>query len=88
MNDKRLFYCVNMKSKSEVPKALKIFEKYTSAPDAILYDSLKEHKSKKMKKICSKNGTSICLLEENTPWSNRSEVHVGLMKKSVQKDMK
>ena len=27
-------------------------------------------------------------MEENTPWSNRAELYIGLIKESVQKDMK
>ena len=33
-------------------------------------------------------GTSILLLETGTPWANRAELYIGLMKEAVRKDMK
>ena len=33
-------------------------------------------------------GTSLRLLETGTPWANRAELNIGLMKEEVHKDMK
>eukprot|EP00957_Ditylum_brightwellii_P204183 15338039-Ditylum_brightwellii.AAC.1 len=33
-------------------------------------------------------GTTLCVLEEGTPWANRSKLYVGLFKQAVRKNMK
>ena len=38
-------------------------------------------------KFCSDIGTTLRALEEGTPWSNKAELYIGLLKEAVQKDM-
>ena len=33
-------------------------------------------------------GTALRVLEEGTPWSNRAELYIGLIKKAVRKEMR
>ncbi len=33
-------------------------------------------------------GTTLRALEEGTPWANKAELYIGLLKEAVQKDMK
>ena len=33
-------------------------------------------------------GTTLRVLEEGTPWANKAELYIGLMKEAVRKDMK
>ena len=77
-----------MPSKSDVPKALKLFAKEIGAPSAIICDAAREQISKDVKSICRKMGTALRVLEENTPWANRAELYIGLVKEAVRKDMK
>ena len=40
-----------------------------------------------VKKFCIDIGTTLRALEEGTPWSNEAELHIGLIKEAVRKDM-
>ena len=88
VTDKGFVYVVPMKSKSEVLQAVKQFAKEVGAPDAIISDAAREQKSTDLKKFCQSVGTSLRILEEGTPWSNKAELYIGIMKESVRKDMK
>ena len=41
-----------------------------------------------MRKFCNEIGTTLRLLEKNTPWSNKAELYIGIIKEAVRKDMK
>ena len=41
-----------------------------------------------MKSFLNKIGTSLRVLEEGTAWANKAELHIGLLKEAVRKDMK
>ncbi len=88
VTDKGFVYVVPMKSKSEVLQAVKQFAKEIGAPDAIILDAAAEQKSQKLRKFCSKIGTTLRILEEGTPWANKAELYIGLIKEAVRKDMK
>jgi hypothetical protein len=88
VTDKGFVYVVPMPSKSDVPKALKLFAKEIGAPSAIICDAAGEQISKDVKSICRKMGTALRVLEENTPWANRAKLYIGLVKEAVRKDMK
>ena len=76
-----------MKSVSEFPKALKMFAKEVGVPEAIISDSHKFHKSKKVRQFCHKIGTNLRMLKGSTQWANRDELYVGLFKEAVRKYM-
>lgn len=88
VTDKGFVYVVPMKSKSEVLQAVKQFAKEIGAPDAIISDCSGEQKSHALKRFCNEIGTTLRTLEEGTPWSNRAELYIGLIKEAVRKDMK
>jgi transposase InsO family protein len=88
VTDKGFVYVVPMKTKGEVLQALKQFAKEIGAPDAIVSDAAAEQSSQKLRKFCSAIGTTLRLLEEGTPWANKAELYVGLIKEAVRKDMK
>ena len=67
---------------------VKQFAKEIGAPDAIISDASREQMSQPLHKFCSEIGTTLRVLEEGMPWSNRAELYVGLIKAAVQKDMK
>jgi hypothetical protein len=77
-----------MKSKSEVLQAVKQFAKEVGAPDAIICDAASEQKSADLKKFLGEIGTTLRVLEEGTPWANKAELYIGLIKEAVRKDMK
>ena len=88
VTDKGFAYVVPMKSKSEVLQAVKQFAKEVGAPDAIICDMSGEQTSKSLRKFCHEIGTTLKVLEEGTPWANKAELYVGLIKEAVRKDMK
>ena len=87
VTDKGYVYVVPMKSKSEVLLAVKQFAKEIGAPDAIICDMSGEQTSKAVRQFCSEIGTTLKVLEEGTPWANRAELYIGLIKEAVRKDM-
>ena len=86
--DKGFLHVVPMKQKSEVFMAVKMFAKEIGAPNAIVCDMAKELTSAKLKGFLNDIGTSLCALEEGTPWANKAELYIKLMKEAVQKDMR
>ena len=88
VTDKGFVYVVTMTSKSEVLQAVKEFAKEIGAPEAIICDAAREQKSKSLRKFLGEIGTTLRVLEEGTPWSNKAELYIGLIKEAVRKDMK
>ena len=85
--DNGFVYVVPMKKKSEVLQAVKQFAKEVGALDAIIADMAGEQMSRDLKCFCNDIGASICALEEGTPWSNKPELYIGLLKEAVHKDL-
>ena len=44
--------------------------------------------SEDMKKFCNEIGTTLKVLEKNTPWFNKYELYIGIIKEAVNRDMK
>ena len=87
VTDKGFLYVVPMRSKSDVMNAVKQFAKEIGAPDAIICDAAKEQVSKDLRKFLTEIGTMLRVLEEGTPWANKAELYIGLLKEAVRKDM-
>ena len=87
VTDKGFVYVVPMRNKSEVLQAVKLFAKEVGAPDAIISDMSGEQTSKDLRKFCAEIGTTLKFFEEGTPWSNKAELYIGLIKEAVRKDM-
>ena len=77
-----------MRSRGEVLLAMKQFAKEVGVPDAIICDAAGEHKSNKMRSFCHEIGTTLRLLERGTPWANKAELYIGILKEAVRKDMR
>ena len=88
VTDRGFVYEVPMKNKSEVLQAVKQFAKEIGAPDAIICDAAREQTSKDLRQFLNSIGTSLRVLEENTPWANKAELYIGIIKEAVRKDMK
>ena len=41
-----------------------------------------------VRQFCSDIGTTLRALEEGTPWVNKAELYIGLIKEAVRKDMR
>ncbi len=68
--------------------AVKQFAKEVGAPDAFVCDMSGEQMSNDMRNFCNEIGTTLRALEEGTPWSNKAELYIGLIKEAVRKDMR
>ena len=76
-----------MQQKSEVLQEIKQFAKEIGAPTSIIADMSGEQMSHDTRKFCNDIGTTLQALEEGTPWSNKAELYIGLLKEAVRKDM-
>ena len=47
-----------------------------------------EKTSRAPRKYCSNTGINLQYLEEGTPWENKAELFIGLIKEAVRKDTK
>ena len=88
VTDKGFVYVVPMYKKSDVLYAVKEFTKSIGAPEAIICDPAGEQRSNALRKFLQEIGTALRPLEEGTPWMNRAELYIGLIKEAVRKDMK
>jgi hypothetical protein len=61
--------------------------KEIGAPDAIICDGAGEQSSHELKHFCGQIGTTLRHLEEGTPWANRAELYIGILKQAVRTDM-
>ena len=86
--DKGCISVVPMWSKYEALQGFKLFAKKGGTPDASICDAAKEQVSREVRQFCQKMGTTLQVLEENTPWANRAELYIGLIKESIRKDLK
>ena len=83
ITNKGFLHVISMKSKADVLQALQQFAKETRAPDVIICDASGEQTKKEVKQFLSKAGISLKILEEGTPWLNKAELYIGLMKEAV-----
>ena len=67
---------------------IKQFAKEIGAPTSIIADMSVEKVSHEVREFCNDIGTTLWSLEEGTPWSNKAELHIGLLKEAVRKDIR
>jgi len=77
-----------MEKKSDFRDCLHQFCKEAGVPEILVVDPSGEQTSKAVRRFCNQVGTTLRLLEENTQWANRAELHVGLLKESIRKDLR
>ena len=63
-------------------QAVKQFAKAIGALDAIICDASKAQTSKPLRAFCNDIGTTLKILEENTPCSNKAKLYIGLLKEA------
>ncbi len=88
VSDKGYVFVVPMTSRTEIPSSVKMFCKAIGAPDAIITDHDTAAVSQKVKSFLHLVDTELRILEEGTPWANRAELYIGLLKEAVRKDQK
>ena len=88
VTDKGFVYVVPMRRQSDVHLAPKQFAKEVGAPDALICDMAGEQLSDEVRNFCNDIGTTVRALEEGTPWSNKAELYISLLKEAVRKDMR
>jgi hypothetical protein len=88
VTDKGFVYVVPLKIELEVLQAFKQFAKEIGAPKAYIFDAAKAQTSAAMRTFCNEIGTTLLALKEGTPWSNKAELYIRLIKEAVRKDMK
>ena len=87
VSDEGYVFIAEMKSVSEFPKALKMFDKEVGVPEEIIADSHNCQNSKEVQQFCHKIGTTLSVLEGSTQWAIRAKLYVGLFKEAVRKDI-
>ena len=87
VTDKGFVYVVPMKSKNkyDILSTLKPFTKEIGAPEAIICDVSVQQTAIEVKKYCGDIGTTLRILAEGTPWPNKAELYIGLIKESIRK---
>ena len=77
-----------MKLRSELPLVLKSVFKEYGVPEKMICDGAQEQVSGEAVRLCQLSYCTIQHLECGTPWSNREEVHVGIVKIEILLDLK
>jgi hypothetical protein len=88
VTDKGFVYVVPMKKEADVLQAIKQFARVIGAPEALIADAARAQKAEAVRHFCNGIGTTLRVLEEGTPWANKAELYIGLVKEAVLKDMK
>ena len=88
VSDKGFVAVYPMKSQTEFQTALHWFCKQIGVPIDLIIDGHNSQKSNEVKRFCSQVNTTLKILEIGTPWANRAEVYIGLLKEAVRKDLR
>lgn len=88
VSDKGFVVVYPMKSQEEFQTALHWFCKEVGVPVSLIVDAHKSQTSPVVRRFCDQVGTTIRVLEKGTPWANRAELYIGLLKEAVRKDMR
>ena len=88
VSDKSYIAVYPMKSQEEFSTALHWFCKQIGVPKTLAADAHKSQTSHKIKFFCDQVGTTLRVLERKTPWSNRAELYIGILKEAVRKDIR
>ena len=69
-----------MRSQTEFNYALHWFCEKFGVPDTLVVDGHKFQTSNPVKRFCDQVGMTFRILETETPWSNRAELYIILLK--------
>ena len=88
VSDKGYVAVYPMRSQSEFKQALHWFCKEVGVPASLVMDGHKAQRNLSTKKFCHQVGTIMRVLEVGTPWANRAELYIGLLKEAVRRDLR
>ncbi len=88
VSDKGFVAVYPMQSQEEFPTALHWFCKQVGVPVDLVCDAHRAQTSREVRRFCNQVGTTLRILEKGTPWANRAELYIGLLKEAVRKDMR
>ena len=88
VSDKGFVAVYPMRSQEEFKTALHWFCKQVGVPMSLIVDGHRSQKSPTVKRFCDQIGTTLRVLEAGTPWANRAELYIGLLKEAVRRDMR
>ena len=88
VSDKGFVAVYPMKSQEEFQTALHWFCKQVGVPSSLVADGHRSQTSSSVKRFCHQVGTTLRVLERGSPWANRAELYIGLLKEAVRKDMR
>ncbi len=78
----------SMKGRAEVCKAIKSLFKDVGVPNAIVADGAREQIFGESLTLCNSANCELRELEKDTPWANRAELYIGIIKKKVVRALK
>ena len=88
VSDKGFVATYPMESQEQFSDALHWFCKQIGVPHTMVMDAHKAQTQSSTKRFCDQVGTTLRILERGTPWANRAELYIGLLKEAVRKDMR
>ena len=88
VSDKGFVAVYPMKSQSEFDQALRWFCKEVGVAYTLIMDGHKAQVNLDTTKFCNQVGTILRKLEVGTPWANRAELYIGMLKSAVRKDLR
>ena len=88
VSDKGYISVYPMKSQEEFPNALHCFCKEVGVPITMVMDGHSAQSNPAIKRFSNQVGMTLRVLERATPWANRAELYIGLLKEAVRKDMR
>ena len=86
--DAEFMYVHPTKEKTEISNVVKAFATEIGVPIALILDPEETQRSKALNKVTQEMCCPLKYLEKATQWGNQTELYIGLLKKSVCKDMK
>jgi hypothetical protein len=86
--DFNFIHIENLKKRVDLPQALKHMFKNVGVPNAIVADGAKEQVKGDSLRLCQFSSCTVKELEKGTPWANRAELHIGLSKAGMLRELK
>ena len=86
--DKGYIAVYPMERKSDFKDCIRLICKEIRVPEILVVNASGEQTSRSVKRFCIHVGTTLRLLEENTQWANWAELCIGLLKKSIGRDLR
>jgi hypothetical protein len=72
-----------MKRQADYFLVLKQFAKDVGMPEVLVCDPHLAQTKREVQNLCTQIGTTLRVLEAKSPWVNRAELYIGLMKEAT-----